>query len=412
MSASVRRAITPSLPPERVAGLRVCHLGKYYPPARGGIETHVQGLARAQAALGARVQVLCINHADELGHDVSWRAFARTRTVRERDGEVEVIRLGRQANVARLDMAARLPAVLREIVDAGIDLLHLHVPNPTFLMAAALLPRTHRVPLVITHHSDIVRQRVLRLAVRPLEELVYRRSAAVLTTSPAYAQGSALLQAHASKVHVVPLGVETSAWQAPDLAAVARLRRRLGGEERDPVWLSVGRLVYYKGLTTAVRALARVPGRWVVIGTGPEEQSLRALAADLGVADRIVWLGEVEAVELVAAVHLATALWFPSNARSEAFGLVQIEAMAAGCPVVNCSIDGSGVPWVAPDGEAAVTVPRDDAMAFASAANSLLGSGELRARLVEGGRRRAGAFELAQVAEQTLALYSEAIGAT
>jgi rhamnosyl/mannosyltransferase len=395
---------------ERFAGLRVCHLGKYYPPARGGIETHVQGLARAQAALGARVQVLCINHADEEGRDVSWRALARTRTVRERDGEVEVIRLGRQANIARLDVTARLPALLHEAMSGGADVLHLHVPNPTFLLATAMLRADH-VPLVITHHSDIVRQRLLRHAVRPLEEVVYRRSSAVLTTSPAYARSSALLRAHASKVHVVPLGVETRTWVSPDPASMASLRARIGGVGDEPLWLSVGRLVYYKGLSTAVRALARVPGRWVVIGTGPEGQSLQALAAELGVADRIVWLGEVEPAQLVAAFHLASALWFPSNARSEAFGLVQVEAMAAGCPVVNCSIDGSGVAWVAPHGEAALTVPRDDVASFAAAASRLLGSSELRGRLAEGARRRARAFEQADIAARTLALYAEAVGA-
>lgn len=391
-------------------GLRVCHLGKFYPPARGGIETHVRALARAQAARGARVRVVCVNHADAAGRDISWRALARTRTVRERDGAVDVVRLGRQANVARLDVSARLLAELRAVLREGTDVVHLHVPNPTFLLALAATG-LRGTALVITHHSDVVRQRVLRLALRPVEEAVYRRAAAILATSPRYAERSSLLRAHARRVQVVPLGIDTGAWAAaPAPEALARLRRRTGAAPEEPIWLSVGRLVYYKGLATALRALATVPGRWVVVGAGPDEPALRALAAALGVADRVTWLGEVEASDLAATYHLATALWFPSDARSEAFGLVQVEAMAAGCPVINCDIPGSGVPWVAPDGEGALTVPPGDVAAFGAAARRLL-EPALRGSLAAAARRRAAAFELDLLAGQTLTVYEGALRA-
>lgn len=395
----------------RAAPLRVCHLGKYYPPARGGIETHVQGLARAQAGRGLRVRVLCMNHADGGGDDVSWSPLARTRTVRERDGAVEVIRLGRQANVARLDVSARLPLVLRDVLRDGVDVVHLHVPNPTFLLAVAALPLAGAA-LVVTHHSDVIRQRLLRHVIRPVEEVVYRRASAILATSSRYVAGSDLLRAHAHKVSTVPLGVRTDAWAAPDPAEVARFRARVGGAPSEPLWISVGRLVYYKGLSTAVRALADVPGRWVVVGSGPEEPALRAQAAALGVADRIVWVGELPRGELVAAYQLATALWFPSDARSEAFGLVQVEAMAAGCPVINCEIAGSGVPWVARDGEEAITVAPGDAEAFAAAARRLIETSGLRERLAAGARARAKEFELEALAARTVEVYGQALKRT
>src|SRR5215475_9769999 len=106
--------------------LRVWHLGKFYPPAPGGIETHVQTLARGQAALGAMVRVICINHANRAGRDVTWARYGATRTIEERDGQVEVTRLGRSASVARLDVVPRLPQILRDLQYGDIDVLHLH----------------------------------------------------------------------------------------------------------------------------------------------------------------------------------------------------------------------------------------------------------------------------------------------
>ncbi len=390
--------------------LKVCHLGKYYPPARGGIETHVASLGRAQAALGATVRVLCVQHADAAGRDVSWRLLARTRSARAPDpgGDgVEVVRLGRLASLARLDVAPRLVAAVREAA-TWADVLHLHVPNPTFLLALAAL-RGRGPALVVTHHSDVVRQRLLRLAVRPFEEVVYRRAAAIVATSRAYADASPLLRAFAGRVRVIPLGIDVRAWaEAPDPLALATLQGRLAPPAEEPLWLSVGRLVYYKGLATALEALSAVPGRWAIVGEGPEGPALRARAARLGLAGRVVWLGEVDRGALRAAYHQATALWFPSDARSEAFGLVQVEAMAAGCPVLNCAVPGSGVPWVAPHDEAALTVPAGDAGAFAAAARRMANPA-VRARLAEGARRRAAAFDQAALAEATLGLYREVV---
>ena len=85
----------------------------------------------------------------------------------------------------------------------------------------------------------------------------------------------------------------------------------------------------------------------------------------------------------------ADAFWFPSNARSEAFGLVQVEAMAAGCPVINTAIPHSGVAWVSRHDREGLTVPVDDPLALAEAANRIATEPGLRDRLVEASRRRA-----------------------
>lgn len=390
--------------------VNVCHLGKYYPPATGGIESHVQTLARAQSAAGANVRVVCINHLNREGVDITWSRYGATRTVHDCDGDVRVTRLGRSASVARFDVIPSLPKALYDLQYSPVDIIHLHTPNPTMLLTLAAL-RINK-PIVVTHHSDVISQRWLVHVMRPLERIVYGRASAVICGSEAYANASAVLQRFDEKVVVLPLGCDLQPYLTPSPGALA-FERDLGRRYGDqPLWLSVGRCVYYKGLHTAIAALARAPGRLMIVGQGPLQSRLQTDARRLGVADRVIWWGWATDDELAGAYRAATALWFPSNARSEAFGLVQVEAMASGCPVINTNIAGSGVSWVSRDGESGLTVEVEDPTALAAAATRLAGDPALRRRLAAGARERAtGEFAQGQMAARSLQLYSRLLKA-
>jgi glycosyltransferase involved in cell wall biosynthesis len=368
------------------------------------MESHVQTLALAQAELGAEVSVLCVSHLDRANRDVTFDRFATTVASEEHDGPVRVNRLARWASLARFDFCPRMLASLRQLRRKSFDLLHLHTPNPTMLIAlSGVLPR---VPLVVTHHSDVIRQKKLELLQRPFENAVYGRAGRVLATSPRYAEGSPTLQRYADKCVPLPLGIDLRPFESPSPAVLAHeesIRRKFPG----PIWLSVGRLVYYKGLATGLEALASVPGQWLIVGTGPLEAELKQRAAELGVADRVTWLGRLSPDELGGAYRAATALWFPSNARSEGFGLVQVEAMASGCPVINTHVPASGVAWVSRHDIDGLTVPVGDGSAFAAAAQRLLKESGLRERFAAAARERARDFDRLTMARASLAIYSE-----
>ena len=353
------------------------------------------------------MRVIVVNHSAG-GRDATFERFTSTPSTCEPDGPVRVVRVGRWANVAKLDVVLGLAAAVRGERRDPPDVWHLHTPNVTMMLALLAARRVR--PLIITHHSDIVRQRFLKHLVRPLEATVYRRALRVLSGSAAYVEGSPLLKRHRAKVGVLPLGIDLAPFRDPNPAALAyaaSLRERFG----SPFWLCVGRLIYYKALAVALAALPSVPGKLLVIGTGPLEANLKRQAAELGVADRVIWHGHATADQLVGAYHAATAVWFPSVARSEAFGLVQVEAMASGCPVVNTAIPDSGVSWVCRDGLEGLTVPVNDPAALAAAANHLLAAPNLRTQLGENGRQRAAAeFDWMTMARRSLDLYREVIG--
>lgn len=378
--------------------IRVCHVGKYYPPAAGGIETHIQTLGHAQSRLGADVSVFCFQH--EFGIRPLTRSEVETRA----GSRVRIRRIARWASLFRFDVSPGLVGSLQRAIDDA-DVVHVHTPNPAVILAMAL-SRTRRV-LVVGHQSDIVRQKALNRLMRPFEDAVYGRAARILANSPLYPAGSEILTRFRDRVTVLPLGIDLEQFLTPS-AAVRNHAERYRASYGSPLWVLVGRLVYYKGIPVALRALQQVPGRLMIVGAGPLECELRKLAASLSVDSRVIWAGKVSGEELAGAYHAATAFWFPSNARSEAFGLVQVEAMASGCPVINTMIPHSGVSWVSPHDVSGLTVPPDDAGAFAGAVRRILQEPGLRERLSRGARDRARAeFDDRLMAERSLRIYRE-----
>jgi rhamnosyl/mannosyltransferase len=238
---------------------------------------------------------------------------------------------------------------------------------------------------VIWHHSDLVRPWWAPPTYGRLQRALYRRADCVIVSSPRLADST--LVGSARRVEVIPFGIDVGRYRAADASRVRDLASRVEG----PRVLFVGRLVYYKGAAVLIDAMASCPGSLVLVGDGPLEAELRRRAADRGVLDRILFAGRVSDDDLVAYYRAADVLVLPSVARSETFGVVQVEAMAAGLPVISTDLP-TGVPWVNQDGVTGLVVPPGDAPALAAALNALLGDPALRARLGQNGAARAAAL--------------------
>ncbi len=287
----------------------------------------------------------------------------------------------------------------REIRRSDADIVHIHLPNPTAVLA--YLASGHRGRLVVTYHSDTVRQKVLGPLFAPFLHTALRRASAIIATSPDYRRTSPVLARYLDRCHVIPYGIAVEQFERSDPAEVSKVRERYG----ERLILSVGRLVYYKGFEYLIRAMQQVRGRLIIIGDGPLRQPLQQLVADLGLGDKVVLAGEIQNADVTPYYHAADLFALASIARSEAFGIVQIEAMAAGIPVVNTSLD-SGVPFVSLHNQTGLTVPPENPDALAAAINRLLDDRNLRQSLGDAARLRARQeFSLATMTSRTLALY-------
>jgi glycosyltransferase involved in cell wall biosynthesis len=282
------------------------------------------------------------------------------------------------------------------------DIVHLQFPaDPMAHAAAASLPRSVR--RVITWHSDIVRQRTLLKLYRPFLNRLIRSADAIIVPTPGHLRSSRQLEVvrDRSRLHGVPYGADLSRFErsAPGAEAIrARHRGKL-------LVFALGRHVYYKGFEYLIRALPSVPEAHVLLGgRGPLTEDLERLAADLGVAQRCEFVGRIPEEELPAYYQACDVFCMPSVAPAEAFGFVQIEAMAAGRPVVCCELN-NGVTYVNRHGETGLVVPPADAEALGVALRRLGSEPSLRIRLGAQARERVKEFSVEAVASGTLAVY-------
>ncbi len=286
------------------------------------------------------------------------------------------------------------------------DVLHFHFPYPWG--EVAWLQARPQVPTVVTYHSDIVRQRVAGALYRPFMERFLDRVDLIIAGSPNMIEHSPVLAPRAQKCRHVDYGLNVGEI-AHNAEAIERAAQLRAAHEGRKIILFVGRLVYYKGADIAVRAIRDVDADLVIIGSGPLEEDLRSLAAEAGVTGKITFLPPVDNSELVAWYHAAHVFALPSVARSEAFGLVQIEAHAAGTPVVSTNLT-TGVPYANLDGVTGLTVDVGDVAGFSAALNRLLGDDELREKLGAQAKERAlRDFTIPRMVKATSAVYEEAI---
>lgn len=370
--------------------MKILHLYKDYFPVLGGIENHIKWLAEGMAARGHDVRVLVTN-------------TGRGDVAETIDG-VRVVKVSRHFNISSAPIGLGMAGQLRRL-GQDADIVHLHAPYPPGELAQLLVGAGQHT--VITYHSDIVKQAGLLRFYASFLRAALKRADRILVASPPYVQSSAFLRPiheHTpGKIALVPFGIDLSRFATEPQAAA--IRARYGPQ---PLVLFVGRLRYYKGLHVLVQAMAQVESaRCLIVGVGPLEAEIRAQVTALGLTERVFFAGEVDDESLPAFYRAADIFCLPSVHRSEALGIVLLEAMASGLPLISTEL-GTGTSWVNQHEKTGLVVLPEDPVALAAAIERLAGNSDERGRFGQAGLRRAQEeFDLEKMLKRTEVLYGE-----
>lgn len=344
------------------------HATKFYHPHVGGIERVAHELSKG-----------CVKRGDSV-RAVS--AVERGMGERATYDGVSTVTASSLGVVMSVPMAPTYPIHLQRAKKEA-DVVHFHLPDP-LSVSSELLTGTSDYATIATIHGEISKdsyRKVLPLY-RPVLDRFMHRLDEIVISSPRHRERSELLSTHRDKCTVIPLGIDLSEFGSYDGPEYD-----LPGDPARPTILFVGRLVYFKGVEYLIDAMQTVDADLLVAGTGDLGDELAERAKQRGVYDRVHFLGFVPDEKLHHCYAVADVFVLPSSTNAETFGIVQLEAMSYGTPVVNTRLDTS-VPWVSKDEETGKTVPPRDADAISQAVRELLHDDEQRNRYGKQARRR------------------------
>jgi rhamnosyl/mannosyltransferase len=336
--------------------IRVLQVNKLYAPSIGGIETVAQNIAEGLHRLVTMQVLVC---------------QPKGKAVTEIVNGVSVVRAKSCGMVFSMPLSFDFFSKFK-ILSKQADIVQFHEPFP--LGNLALLFSGYKGKVVIWWHSDIVRQKKLGKLLYPITDWFLRRADSIITATEGHIKSSPILVQFTHKCKIIPYGLDFSKYPIPQKKEFLREQRSNHAHKKI---LFVGRLVYYKGVDILISAMDLVAGvELFIIGRGPLEAALKSLVSGKKLQDRVHFLGVLPRDELLAAYYDCDLFVFPSNANSEAFGIVQLEAMVYGKPVINTDLP-TGVPYVSLHGETGLTVPAGNVTRLAEAITLLTQNEEL-----------------------------------
>lgn len=374
--------------------MKVLHFGKYYPPYFGGVEkVNYDLVERLNQKDDCQVDELCFAHT--VGYKESFVPNG-----------YKVIRVP----IWGIKFSTPLPkGIVRAFLSIrnDYDIVHVHVPNPIASIVSLLAPK--KAKIVVHWHSDIIKQKTLLKVFRPFQTAFLKRADAIIATSQNYVDASEDLRPYRSKVYVVPIGLaeKEMKYKAEDVEAI---KKEYDGKK---IVLCIGRLTVYKGHRYLIEAASQLPEDTVVLigGVGELEAELKEQVRQEGLEKKVFFIGRIPQEKIYAYYKAADVFCIPSISRAEAFGVVLLEALAMGTPIVTCNIQGSGVPWVNEDGVTGYNVDPMNSQDLTEKLKTLLSNDSLRASMSDNCVRRFKEnFSLDKMVEKTYSLYHQILG--
>lgn len=368
--------------------MKILHLGKFY-PVLGGVEKVIFDITQGLSEMGVECDMMCATSDGRRSGIIDLNEHARIFLCRT------------WTKKAGTTIAPSMIAELRRRAKE-YDIIHIHHPDP--MAAVSLMLSGFRGKVVLHWHSDIISQKLLLQFYLPIQKWLIRRASCIVGTSPVYLAESPYLQKVQGKTRCIPIGIEAN---RSDSAKVERIRNEYPGRR---IVFSLGRLVGYKGYGYLIDAARYLDDSYMILigGGGPLMEGLQNQIDELGLSDRIKLLGRVSDEDLPSYYGACDVYCMSSILKTEAFGIVQIEAMSEGRPLIATKIPASGVSWVNEDGVSGINVAPRDGKAIADAIKHITQDERTWKRYSDGARRRfAKYFTKEKMLADCLALYSE-----
>jgi len=330
--------------------MKILQLGKAYPPVNlGGIEVVIQNLHEGLNKINI--------HCDALGVNDSFK-------VKEEKGlnGGKIFRAKRLFKLFSTLFSINQIFILNKIKN-NYDIIHIHSPDP--MATFSLFITNPKCKIVLHWHSDIIKQKILLYFYSPLLKWLINKADIIITTSPIYAPNSNFLYKHLYKVISVPLGSDINC-DSLDKDFYNKLRNDFFNKK---ILLSIGRLSYYKGYNYLIDAMNNLDDSYVllIMGDGDLMNDLKSKIIKQNLTNKVFLLGSLNNLKKNSLYKVCDIFILSSFYKTEAFGIVQIEAMAFGKPVISTNIYGSGVSWVNKNNNTGIIVPIKDSLAISKA---------------------------------------------
>ena len=378
--------------------MKILHIGKFYPPFAGGMENFLADLLQAQIKQGIDARALVHDHR------LPWQKHPD-----KEDKNIQ--RVPCFGRLLYVPLSPQFPWYLhRAIQQFQPDILHLHLPN-TSAFWVMTLACAKKIPWVIHWHSDVVASQLdARLSLgyplyRPFEQALLKRAEIIIATSPTYLEASEALKPWHDKCHVVSLGLNTDTISQPSQSAKTWATQQWQGTGLR--LLNIGRLTYYKGQLQLITALAEVNNaQLLIVGKGENKATLQQTLQTLSLQSQVKLLGYCDDEHLIALLQSCDCFCLPSLERTEAFGVVLMEAMYQQKPIIASNIKGSGVTWVVQAGKTGLLVDPFKPSHWQTAIEKMQNKNFRHQLAMMGKQRFEQQFQIQQVAQSIQDLYA------
>ena len=365
--------------------MKILHVVKAYFPDVGGIETSARQIAEASAKNGDEISVLCFGDKNE---------------VIEKNNVI-IHRIKPIFNVGSASISLKYLTQYRKL-SKNTEIIHFHVPNPFGELAFCLF-KNHGAKTLCTYHLDPVKPKLFVWAYKKLLNHFMKKVDVICPTSPHYIISSQVIADFLEKCRTVPLGVDIKSFQNVSKEKINEAESKVA-HLKHPRILFCGRFAYFKGIPILLDALSLLPDcNLIMVGDGKKRQETEEQINRLNLRDRVYLAGLQTGEDYRAFFYTADLFAFPST-WPESFGIVGLEALAAGLPIITTEI-WAGSSYFNEDEKTGIIIPPNDPQALANAIKRIIENPELAKSMSINARQRAEKFSIEKMPERYQEIY-------